>query len=55
MEAERERLAKMILPVWQDWIDAMEKAGKPGKEIYKTYLQVMKEKGQPVAMKIPGL
>jgi TRAP-type C4-dicarboxylate transport system substrate-binding protein len=54
-EAERERLAKIILPIWQDWIDAMEKAGKPGKEIYKTYLQVMKEKGQPVVVKIPGL
>jgi TRAP-type C4-dicarboxylate transport system substrate-binding protein len=53
--AEKEKLAVMLAPVWQDWIDRMEKAGKPGKEIYKTYVEVMKKKGEPVVMKLPGL
>jgi TRAP-type transport system periplasmic protein len=54
-DAERERFAAKVMPVWQDWINANEKAGRPGKEIYKTYLQVMKQLEEPVAMKIPGL
>lgn len=53
--AEMEKLATLLLPVWQDWIDRMEKAGKPGKEIYKTYVEVLKKKGEPVVMKVPGL
>ena len=53
--AEREKLSVILAPVWQDWIDRMEKAGKPGKEIYKTYVEVMKKKGEPVVMKLPGL
>jgi TRAP-type transport system periplasmic protein len=54
-EAEKEKLANLVMPVWQGWIDTMEKAGKPGKEIYKTYLKVMKDNGQTVVIKIPGL
>ena len=53
--AEREKLAKLAIPIWQDWIDRMEKAGKPGKEIYRTYLKVMQEKRHPVVIKIPGI
>jgi TRAP-type transport system periplasmic protein len=53
--AEKEKLAVMLAPVWQDWIDRMEKAGKPGKEIYKTYVEALKQKGEPVVMKVPGL
>ena len=53
--AEMEKLSVILAPVWQDWIDRMEKAGKPSKEIYKTYVEVMKKKGEPVVMKIPGL
>jgi TRAP-type transport system periplasmic protein len=53
--AEREKLARLAIPIWQDWIDRMEKAGKPGKEIYRTYLKVMQEKGHPVVVKIPGI
>jgi TRAP-type C4-dicarboxylate transport system substrate-binding protein len=53
--AEKEKLGAVLAPVWQDWIDRMEKAGKPGKEIYKTYVEVLKKKGEPVVMKVPGL
>jgi TRAP-type C4-dicarboxylate transport system substrate-binding protein len=53
--AEKEKVAVLLAPVWQDWIDRMEKAGKPGKEIYKTYVEAMKKKGEPVVMKLPGL
>jgi TRAP-type C4-dicarboxylate transport system substrate-binding protein len=53
--AEKEKLGVILAPVWEDWIDRMEKAGKPGKEIYKTYVEVMKNKGEPVVMKVPGL
>lgn len=53
--AEKEKLGQILTPVWQDWIDRMEKAGKPGKEIYRTYVEVMKRKNEPVVMKVPGL
>lgn len=53
--AEKEKLGVVLAPVWQEWIDRMEKAGKPGKEIYKTYVEVLKQKGEPVVMKVPGL
>jgi hypothetical protein len=33
----------------------MEKAGKPGKEVYKTYVETMKKNNRPVLMKLPGL
>lgn len=52
---EKERMSKVLMPVWQDWFDRMEKAGKPGKEMYKTYVEVMKKRGEPVVMKVPGL
>jgi TRAP-type C4-dicarboxylate transport system substrate-binding protein len=53
--AEKEKLAGILAPVWQDWIDRTEKGGKSGKEIYKTYIEVMKKRGEPVVMKVPGL
>lgn len=52
---EKQKLAKTLTPVWQDWIDRMEKDGKPGKEIYKTYVETMKKIGEPVVIKVPGL
>ena len=52
---EKEKLAVILAPVWQDWIDRMEKAGKPGKEVYKTYVEILKKKGEPVVIKVPGL
>ena len=52
---EKEKLAKTLTPVWQNWIDRMEKDGKPGKEIYNTYVATMKKIGEPVVMKVPGL
>ena len=54
-DAEKEKIAKLAIPIWQNWIDQMEKAGKPGKEIYRTYLKAMQEKGHPVVIKIPGI
>lgn len=52
---EKEKLSKTLMPVWQNWIDRMEKDGKPGKEIYKTYVETMKKIDEPVLMKVPGL
>ena len=53
--AEKEKLGEKLLPIWQDWLNRNESAGKPAKEIYKTYVEVMKKAGEPVVMKIPGL
>jgi TRAP-type transport system periplasmic protein len=50
---ERARMAEKLLPIWQEWLDRNQKAGKPAKEIYKTYVEVMKEAGEPVVMKLP--
>jgi TRAP-type C4-dicarboxylate transport system substrate-binding protein len=52
---EKEKIGQMLTPVYQDWIDQMEKDGKPGKAIYKTYVETMKKIGEPVAVKLPGL
>lgn len=53
--AERERIAAKLLPIWQEWIKKNEAAGKPAREIYETYVDVMKKAGEPVVMKVPGL
>ncbi len=53
--AEQERIAEMLVPVWQNWIDRNEAAGKPAKEIYRTYVEVFKRLGKPVLVKFPGL
>lgn len=52
---EKAKLAKKLLPVWQAWIQKHEARGKPAKEMYKTYVEVMKREGKPVAVKIPEL
>lgn len=51
--AERQRLAEKLVPIWQDWLNRNESAGKPAKEIYKAYLDVMKRAGEPVLMRLP--
>ena len=53
--AEREKMAGKLLPIWQEWVARNEKANKPAKEIYMTYVEVMKSAGEPVVMKLPGL
>jgi TRAP-type C4-dicarboxylate transport system substrate-binding protein len=53
--AERAKLAEQLLPVWQAWIEKQEARGKPAKEMYKTYVEVMKREGKPVFAKVPGL
>lgn len=53
--AEREKVAAKLLPIWQEWQARNEKANKPAKEIYKTYVEVMKRAGEPVVMKLSGL
>jgi TRAP-type C4-dicarboxylate transport system substrate-binding protein len=52
---EKAKLAKNLVPVWQAWIQKHEARGKPAKEIYKTYVEVMKREGKPVVVKIPEL
>jgi len=50
--AAKKRLAKKLLPVWQTWID---RHGEPAKQIYKAYIDVMKDQGAPILMQLPGL
>ncbi|RLC14329.1 MAG: hypothetical protein DRI24_13690 [Deltaproteobacteria bacterium] len=52
---EIDKMAEKFLPVWQKWIDDNEAKGRPAKEVYKTYVKIMKEMGRPVIMKLPGL
>jgi len=54
-QQEIDRMAAKLLPVWQKWIDTNEAKGRPAKEVYKTYVKIMKELGRPVVMKLPGL
>ena len=51
-EADRKKLAEMLIPVWQKWVD---KNGKQGEEFYTAYVEIMKEIGEPVMVKLPGL
>jgi len=53
--AEREKVAAKLLPIWQEWLSRNEAAKKPAKEMYRTYVEVMKSVGEPVVMKLPGL
>jgi len=53
--AEKERIADRLVAVWKGWIDRNEADGKPAKEIYRTYVELMKKLGQPVLIKLPGL
>lgn len=53
--AEKQRLAEKLLPIWQEWISRNEAAGKPAREMYRTYVEAIKRQGKPVVMKIPGL
>jgi TRAP-type C4-dicarboxylate transport system substrate-binding protein len=50
--AERQKLAKQLIPVWQKWVAAN---GKQGQEMYKVYVTTMKKIGKPVMVKLPGL
>jgi len=52
---EMTKLGALALPIWQNWIAKQEEEKKPGKEIYKTYVEVMRKLKQPVMVKVPGL
>lgn len=54
-KGEIDKMAERFLPLWQKWIDDNEAKGRPAKKIYKSYVKIMKEMGQPVLMKLPGL
>jgi len=51
---EVRRVAARLVPIWQDWVDRNEKAKKPAREMYRTYLDVMKKAGEPVVVKLPA-
>ena len=55
--AEKKKLARNLVVVWQEWMDARKKEGKGklAQEIYKTYVDVMEKRGETVLVKIPGL
>jgi TRAP-type C4-dicarboxylate transport system substrate-binding protein len=50
--AERERVATKLLPIWEEWYSRNEKLKRPAKQIYETYVEVMKASGEPVVMKL---
>jgi len=52
---EKEKMAEKFLPLWQKWVDDNETAGRPAKKFYQAYVKIMKELGEPVLMKLPGL
>lgn len=52
---ERAKMAERLLPIWQDWLDRNKADGKPAEEIYKTYVEVMEEVGEPLVMRLPGM
>lgn len=52
-EAEREKLAELLKPVWVDWIETNEKAGRPASELYQIYVKTMEELGEPVLIDLP--
>jgi len=52
---EIDRMAEKFLPLWQKWVDDNEAKGRPAKKLYKAYVEIMKEMGQPVIMRLPGL
>lgn len=54
-DEEKQKMAQMLVPVYKDWIEKNEAKGRPAKEIYKTYVKVMKQLDQKVVMKVPGL
>lgn len=52
-ESEREKLAELLTPVWVDWIETNEKAGRPAAELYRLYVKTMEELGEPVLINLP--
>jgi len=52
---EIDRMAVKFLPLWQKWVDDNEAAGRPAKKLYKAYVEIMEEMGQPVLMKLQAL
>jgi len=51
-EEERMKLAKLVIPIWQKWVD---ENGKQGQDMYLAYVEIMKSLGEPVMVKLPGL
>ncbi len=51
-EADQRKFAQLVIPIWQQWV---ERNGKKGEEIYSAYVDVMKEMGKPVQVRLPGL
>ena len=52
-----DKIAKKVEVGWTNWIDKNEKKGKGegAKELYRTYVETMKNLGEPVYIKLPGL
>ncbi len=51
-QSERQKLAKILMPIWQKWVDSN---GEKGREMYKVYVETMKKLDKPVMVKLPGL
>ncbi len=49
---EQHRMAEMMIPVWQKWVDDN---GSYGREIYKTYVEIMQKMGKRIWVKLSGL
>lgn len=46
--AERQKWADTMPNVAKDWVASLEKKGLPGKEVLATYMDTMREAGQPI-------
>jgi TRAP-type C4-dicarboxylate transport system substrate-binding protein len=50
--AEKQKLAELMVPVWQRWVDDN---GRQGREFYRAYVKIMQKMEQKIWVKLPGL
>jgi TRAP-type C4-dicarboxylate transport system substrate-binding protein len=51
-DREKQRLAEMMVPVWQKWVDDN---GEQGQNFYRVYIKEMKKLDQKIWVRLPGL
>jgi len=51
-DSEKHKLAEIMIPVWQKWVDDN---GAQGREFYRTYVKIMKKLDQKIWVRLPGL
>ncbi len=51
-DREKQKLAKMMIPVWQKWVDDN---GAQGRKFYRSYVKIMQKLKQKVWVRLPDL